>query len=589
MQTLKQFVKECCIKSIETLYQKSFSNLEISTTRTEFTGHYTLVIFPLVKELKKNPETLANEIGIYLKENHTDIQSFNVVKGFLNIELSSTLLSNYLLHNYSKPDFGKLDKNSKKIMVEYSSPNTNKPLHLGHIRNNLLGFSISSILDFAGYEVLKTQIINDRGIHICKSMLAWIKFGNGETPTSNSTKGDHLVGKYYVAFDQEYQKQIADLVEQGLPKEQAKKEAPILIEAQELLLKWEQNNVEVRKTWEMMNSWVYEGFAKSYTRLGVSFDFVQYESDTYVLGKNLVYEGLEKKVFYKKEDGSVWCDLTSDGLDEKLLLRSDGTSVYMTQDLGTAVERMQKYTINELIYTVGNEQDYHFQVLFLILKKLGYNSGNQLKHLSYAMVDLPEGKMKSREGTVVDADDLMEEMFQTAKSISLELGKLDGFTEEQQNQLFEQIGMGSLKYFLLKVDPKKRILFNPKESIDFNGNTGSFIQYAHARINSLLKKANTSNLEFSENQWNDAEQKIIIHLDGFQEVIEKSAKELNPSLIANYVFELVKLYNSFYQNTQIIKEENISLQHQRLALSNLVKNTIKNSLSLLGVESPNQM
>ena len=355
------------------------------------------------------------------------------------------------------------------------------------------------------------------------------------------------------------------------------------------MLKWEQNDVEVRKTWEMMNSWVYEGFAKSYTRLGVSFDFVQYESDTYVLGKNLVYEGLEKKVFYKKEDGSVWCDLTSDGLDEKLLLRSDGTSVYMTQDLGTAVERMQKYTINELIYTVGNEQDYHFQVLFLILKKLGYNSENQLKHLSYAMVDLPEGKMKSREGTVVDADDLMEEMFQTAKSISLELGKLDGFTEEQQNQLFEQIGMGSLKYFLLKVDPKKRILFNPKESIDFNGNTGSFIQYAHARINSLLKKANTSNLEFSENQWNDAEQKIIIHLDGFQEVIEKSAKELNPSLIANYVFELVKLYNSFYQNTQIIKEENISLQHQRLALSNLVKNTIKNSLSLLGVESPNQM
>ncbi|MCB9203022.1 MAG: arginine--tRNA ligase [Flavobacteriales bacterium] len=589
MKSIKLFFKTCCKEAIESLYNINIDSLEIQTTRDEFVGHYTLVVFPLIKLLKKNPTILTEEIGKHLIEKHHEFKSYNSVKGFLNVEIDTSVFYDFIKTNYFSKSFGISEKNNQKIMVEYSSPNTNKPLHLGHIRNNLLGFSISRILDASGYEVLKTQIINDRGIHICKSMIAWMLYGNNETPESTGMKGDHFVGKYYVKFDQEYQKQINELVEQGQTKDEAKKNAPILLKAQELLVKWEQNESETRKVWKMMNDWVYSGFNESYKRLGVEFDFIQYESDTYILGKDKVLEGLEKGIFYKKEDNSVWCNLEEDGLDEKLLLRKDGTSVYMTQDIGTAIERIEKYNTDELIYTVGNEQDYHFQVLFLILKKLGYNQNDNLKHLSYGMVDLPEGKMKSREGTVVDADDLMEEMHQTAKTISLELGKLESFNEEEKEELYEQIGIGGLKYFLLKVDPKKRILFNPKESIDFNGNTASFIQYAHARINSLLAKSEETNFDFELGSFNDSEEKILLHLDLFSEIIEKSAKELNPALIANYTFELVKLYNSFYQNCSVLKEENQEIRKQRLALSQLTKTTIKNALYLLGIDAPNRM
>ena len=474
-------------------------------------------------------------------------------------------------------------------MVEYSSPNTNKPLHLGHIRNNLLGFSVAQILEEAGYDVIKTQIINDRGIHICKSMLAWEKFGNGETPVTTNTKGDKFVGNYYVEFDKNYKKEIADLVKQGIGVEQAKKEAPVMKEAQKMLVDWENGDATVRALWEEMNSWVYKGFNETYKRLGVDFDQVQYESNTYILGKDLIQEGLDKGVLYQKEDGSVWCDLTDEGLDQKLLLRSDGTSVYMTQDLGTAVERFKQNNIQKLIYTVGNEQDYHFQVLFKILKKLGYEWADQLYHLSYGMVELPEGKMKSREGTVVDADDLMQEMYETAKSKAQELGKLETLSEEDKEISYETVGLGALKYFMLKVDPKKKMLFNPAESIDFNGNTGPFIQYTYARIQSLLSKAGTLQTETADIELNQSEKELIMQLTNFKTVVAKSAETLSPALVANYVYDLVKAYNSFYQNNPILNQEDENVKQFRLNISDITAKTIKKSLELLGIGTVNRM
>ncbi|MFY7814599.1 MAG: arginine--tRNA ligase, partial [Chryseobacterium taeanense] len=474
-------------------------------------------------------------------------------------------------------------------MVEYSSPNTNKPLHLGHIRNNLLGFSVAQILEEAGYDVLKTQIINDRGIHICKSMLAWEKFGNGETPETTGIKGDKFVGNYYVKFDQEYKKEIAELVAQGVAEEQAKKDAPLMKEAQKMLLDWENGDEKVRNLWNEMNSWVYKGFDETYKRLGVDFDQVQYESNTYILGKDLIQEGLDKGVLYQKEDGSVWCDLTDEGLDQKLLLRSDGTSVYMTQDLGTAVERFKQNDIQKLIYTVGNEQDYHFQVLFKILGKLGYSWADQLYHLSYGMVELPNGKMKSREGTVVDADDLMQEMHNIAKAAAEELGKLENLTEEEKAENYESVGMGALKYFILKVDPKKKMLFNPEESIDFNGNTGPFIQYTYARIQSLLAKANFEYKEVDGVILNEYEKALVMQLANYKVVVQKAAEVLSPALVANYVYDLVKTYNSFYQSNPIMNHEDENVKQIRLNLSDLTAKTIKKSLNLLGIKTVNRM
>ena len=478
---------------------------------------------------------------------------------------------------------------AQSVMVEYSSPNTNKPIHLGHIRNNLLGYSVAQIFKAAGHKVQKIQIINDRGIHICKSMIAWEKFGNGETPETSGLKGDHLVGKYYVEFDKHYREEIKDLMAKGQSEDDAKKNAPLFKEAQEMLLKWEAGDENVRELWAKMNGWVYDGFAETYKRLGVDFDHYQYESNTYLLGKNLIQKGLDSGVFYRKDDGSVWIDLRADGLDEKLVLRSDGTSVYMTQDLGTAVERFETFDIDKLIYVVGNEQDYHFKVLFLILKKLGYKWADTLEHLSYGMVNLPDGKMKSREGTVVDADELMEDMFQTAKEISSELGKLDDYSDDEKDKLYEIIGMGALKYYILKVDPKKGILFDPKESVDFNGNTGPFIQYTYARIQSILRKESPKEFDMNSIELNEAEIEIIRHLNNFEETIQKSAEDLSPALVANYVYDLVKLFNSFYQNYSVLKAENEDLKNFRIHLSQWVSNAISNSLSLLGIISPEKM
>jgi len=585
---LKSYIKEQCIKAIESLFQIQVEDVEIQITKEEFEGDYTLVVFPLVKLVKQKPEEVANKIGTYLTDKE-DFVSFNVVKGFLNLTLNPTIFTRLLKEKFKTEDFTLTEKNPKKIMVEYSSPNTNKPIHLGHIRNNLLGFSISNILKAAGNEVIKGQIINDRGIHICKSMLAWEKYGNGETPESTGIKGDHLVGKYYVIFDQKYKQEITHLVSTGVGAEEAKKKAPILLEAQEMLKKWEAGDPEIRTLWEKMNSWVYAGFNKTYQRLGVDFDLVQYESNTYLLGKDVIEEGLKKGVLFKKEDGSVWADLTDEGLDQKLLLRGDGTSVYITQDLGTAVERFNKYNLNELIYTVGNEQDYHFQVLFLILKKLGYSWADKLYHLSYGMVDLPSGKMKSREGTVVDADELMEEMHQEAVRKTTELGKLEGYTEIEKQQVNELIGLGALKYFILKVDPKKRILFDPNESIEFNGNTGPFIQYTYARTCSVLRKASHEPIEIKHKNLNEAELKLIILLSIYEDIIEKSAKDLNPALIANYIYEVSKEYNSFYQNNRILDADIEEEQQIRLAITQWTGNVIKDGLQLLGIGAPERM
>ncbi len=583
---IKQHIQNSISEILKNNYQIENLTLEVQQNKTDFEGDFTVVIFPLVKLAKKSPDVLGNELGEELKKQGA-IENFNVVKGFLNLTINNSAF----VQNFKeiKAQFDVKENKNQTVMVEYSSPNTNKPLHLGHIRNNLLGFSVAQILKEAGYNVVKTQIINDRGIHICKSMLAWEKFGKGKTPETTGLKGDKLVGNYYVEFDKNYKAQISELKEQGLDEETAKKQAPIIIEAQKMLLDWEQNKLEVRELWEKMNSWVYAGFNETYKRLGVDFDQVQYESNTYILGKDIIEEGLAKGVFFKKEDNSVWIDLTEDGLDQKLVLRGDGTSVYMTQDLGTAVERFKQNDIQKLIYTVGNEQDYHFQVLFLILKKLGFDWANQLYHLSYGMVELPEGKMKSREGTVVDADDLMQEMYVTAKEKSEELGKLEGLSDEEKEKSYEIVGLGALKYFMLKVDPKKKMLFNPAESIDFNGNTGPFIQYTYARIQSLLNRANFVEADFGNYQPNVSEKELIMQLSNFKDVVEKAAETLSPAQVANYVYDLVKTYNSFYQNNPVMTLEDENAKQFKLQISDLTAKTIKKSLNLLGISVVNRM
>ncbi|MBV8327973.1 arginine--tRNA ligase [Chryseobacterium sp.] len=584
---IKYIIEEKLSEVILNVFQLKDIKLEVQENKTEFEGDFTIVTFPLVKQLKKNPESIGVELGEALTEQTDLFESFNVVKGFLNVKVKNQLF----MDNFRSVSsgFSSIEKKNATVMVEYSSPNTNKPLHLGHIRNNLLGFSVAQILKEAGYDVIKTQIINDRGIHICKSMLAWEKFGNGETPEATHTKGDKFVGNYYVEFDKNYKKEIAELTEQGIGEEQAKKEAPMMKEAQKMLVDWENGDETVRNLWAEMNSWVYKGFNETYKRLGVNFDQVQYESNTYILGKDLIQEGLDKGVLYKKEDGSVWCDLTDEGLDQKLLLRSDGTSVYMTQDLGTAVERFKQNDIQKLIYTVGNEQDYHFQVLFKILKKLGYEWADQLYHLSYGMVELPEGKMKSREGTVVDADDLMQEMYETAKSKAQELGKLENLSEEDKEASYETVGLGALKYFMLKVDPKKKMLFNPAESIDFNGNTGPFIQYTYARIQSLLSKADDVQKDTADVILNQSEKELTMQLANFKTVVAKAAETLSPALVANYVYDLVKAYNSFYQNNPILNQDDENVKQFRLNVSDLTAKTIKKSLELLGIGTVNRM
>ncbi|MCC9034478.1 arginine--tRNA ligase [Chryseobacterium sp. Ch-15] len=693
---IKDIIEQKLAEVILNVYQLKDIKLEIQENKTEFEGDFTIVTFPLVKQLKKNPESIGVELGEGLTTQTELLESFNVVKGFLNVKVKNQFFVDQF--KTVSDQFSTIEKKNATVMVEYSSPNTNKPLHLGHIRNNLLGFSVAQILKEAGYDVIKSQIINDRGIHICKSMLAWEKFGKGETPATDHVKGDKFVGHYYVAFDkelkrqtqiiyedfrinkfekfdtpkkdevfglnekinsleskkndlinnlnydeissfhQQFEIQLETALDNDLPivsvpnnvlknieaeedlvlikkqskkfleifksvlevedkldaeksnlKEICKSSSDIMKEAQQMLLDWENGDEKVRNLWSEMNSWVYEGFNQTYKRLGVDFDQVQYESNTYILGKDLIQEGLDKGVLYQKEDGSVWCDLTAEGLDEKLLLRSDGTSVYMTQDLGTAVQRFKENDIQKLIYTVGNEQDYHFQVLFKVLGKLGYSWADQLYHLSYGMVELPNGKMKSREGTVVDADDLMQEMHNIAKSAAEELGKLDNLTEEEKAENYESVGMGALKYFMLKVDPKKKMLFNPEESIDFNGNTGPFIQYTFARIQSLLIKANYLNREIAEVELNQHEKEVIMQLANYKSVVEKAAEVLSPALVANYLYDLVKSYNSFYQSNIILKLEDENLKQFRLNLSNLTAQTIKKSLSLLGIGTVNRM
>lgn len=580
-------------KALKDLYNLESTGITFQKTRKEFEGDFTLVTFPFTKESKKSPEVLGKEIGEYLQKHNSSVTAFNVVKGFLNISLSDSFWLAYFNSVKDNSDVGRKKKNSsgKTIMLEYSSPNTNKPLHLGHIRNNLLGYSVAEILKANGHKVIKTNIINDRGIHICKSMLAWQKFGNGETPESSGMKGDHLVGKYYVAFDKAYKKEIEQLVQSGKSKEEAEKEAPLMLEAQDMLRRWEAGNKAVVELWKTMNEWVYKGFDVTYHALGVDFDKLYYESNTYILGKEVVQEGLAKGVFYKKENGSVAIDLSKEGLDEKIVLRSDGTSVYITQDLGTAIERFKEFPdLQQLIYTVGNEQDYHFKVLFKILEKLGYSWAKECYHLSYGMVELPEGKMKSREGTVVDADELIQEMFSTAESTTKELGKVEGFSQEELHTLFNTIGLGALKYFILKVDPKKKMLFDPKESIDFNGHTGPFIQYTHARIKSVLRK---SELDFSKEipalKIESVERELIKLIYEFESVVEEAGKTYSPAAIANYVYELTKLYNRFYHEHSILKEENELVKKFRLQLSQTCANIIANAMNLLGIKVPERM
>ncbi|MGX9986599.1 arginine--tRNA ligase [Soonwooa purpurea] len=585
---IKDSIQQKVSEIVNNLYQVQDIKLEVQQNKTDFEGDFTVVVFPLVKLLKKSPDAIGLELGNELTNEVDYIDSFLTVKGFLNLKVNNTFFLDNFENTYS--DFDNVEAKNQTVMVEYSSPNTNKPLHLGHIRNNLLGFSVAQILEADGYDVIKTQIINDRGVHICKSMWAWEKFGNNTTPESENLKGDKLVGNFYVEFDKNLKLEVAKLIAEGIDEETAKRQAPSMLAVQQMLLDWENGVEEVRDLWTKMNSWVYAGFNETYQRLGVAFDQVQYESNTYILGKDIIQEGLRNGVLFKKEDGSVWADLTDENLDQKLLLRSDGTSVYMTQDLGTAVERFKDNDIQKLIYTVGNEQDYHFQVLFLILKKLGYSWAEQLFHLSYGMVELPNGKMKSREGTVVDADDLMQEMYLTAKEKSQELGKLEHLNEQEKEESYEKVGIGALKYFILKVDPKKKMLFNPEESIDFNGNTGPFIQYTYARIQSLLSKANYQKAEISKAYGINANEKdLIMILSNFKEVISKSAEQLSPALVANYVYDLVKVYNSFYQNNPILNQEDKNIVQFRLQISDLTAKTIKKSLSLLGIGVVNRM
>lgn len=595
MQNLNEILKQHIVQAAHELYNVSLDTVELQQTKKEFVGDVTLVVFPLLRHIKANPVQLGEQIGEYLKVRLPElVTDYNVIKGFLNLVIADSYYLNFLSEIKDNSQFGLATPNSKEaILVEYSSPNTNKPLHLGHIRNNLLGYSVAEILKAAGHKVYKTQIINDRGIHICKSMVAWQRFGNGETPESTGLKGDKLVGNYYVAFDKAYKAEIQELVEQGKTKEEAEKQAPIFVAAQEMLREWEAGKPEVIELWKQMNGWVYDGFAVTYKNLGVDFDSYYYESNTYLLGKDIVELGLQKGVFFKKDDGSVWCDLTADGLDEKLVLRADGTSVYITQDMGTATQRVSDYPdVKGMVYTVGNEQDYHFKVLFLILKKLGYDWASHLYHLSYGMVDLPSGKMKSREGTVVDADDLIAEMEQTAKEISQELGKLDGYTEAQKEALYHTIGLGALKYYILKVDPKKRILFDPKESIDFQGNTGPFIQYTYARIQSILRKyaeigAVTTGV-MPENL-HEKEKILLKSITLFPSVVQDAADNYSPAVIANYVYDLVKDFNSFYQNVSILGEEEDRKRHFRVALSKKIAEIIAVALKMLGIQVPDRM
>ncbi|MBQ7575020.1 MAG: arginine--tRNA ligase [Bacteroidales bacterium] len=588
-----QLLTEKAVQAVKALYGAEVpeSMLQFQATRKDFEGDVTLVVFPLLRTSRKGPEQTAQEMGEWLSANVPEVASFNVVKGFLNIKLSAAYWAGVLKAIASDPGFGQLPSTGKTVMVEFSSPNTNKPLHLGHVRNNLLGWSVSKLLEACGHKVVKVNLVNDRGIHICKSMLAWLKCGNGATPESTGKKGDHLIGDYYVKFNDLLKAEVKELVAGGMDEEEAEKNAPILREAQEMLVKWEQGDPEVVALWKKMNGWVYEGFDKTYESLGIKFDRIYYESQTYKNGKSLVAEGLEKGVFYRRDDGSVWCDLTGDGLDEKLLLRKDGTSVYMTQDLGTAQQRYDEYKFDELIYVVGNEQNYHFQVLKLILKKLGFGWSDAIYHLSYGMVELPEGKMKSREGTVVDADDLIEKMYATAKETSLELGKLEGMPEAEQEELFRMLGLGALKYFIIKVDPRKTMLFDPKESIDFNGNTGPFIQYTHARIKSILRKAAEQGIEASATGAPvlEKEQSIIQLLSSYPDKVREAGEAHSPAIIANYAYELAKEFNQYYHDVTILREEDAAVRSQRLLLIGEIASVLVKAMDILGIRLPERM
>ena len=595
---IQKLLKETTAKAIKSLYSAdaNLDQITFSTTRKEFVGDFTLVVFPFLKISKQKPEDTAAAIGAFLRDNLAEVADFNVVKGFLNIQLSATFWTEFLNDAIADNRFGMKPKGSsgKTFMVEYSSPNTNKPLHLGHIRNNLYGYSVAQILEANGHNVIKANLVNDRGIHICKSMLAWQKWGNGATPESLGVKGDKLVGDYYVRFDKEYKKQIADLKAQGMSDDDAANKAPIILEAREMLRKWEAGDKEVVDLWKTMNGWVYAGFDVTYKALGISFDKIYYESQTYMLGKSIVMKGLEDGVLFKKDDNSIWIDLTADGLDQKLLLRGDGTSVYMTQDLGTAHQRFEQYKLDELLYVVGNEQIYHFQVLKLVLKKLGFDWSDHITHLSYGMVELPEGKMKSREGTVVDADDLIAEMVNTARETSDELGKLQEFNDDYKSQIYNMVGLGALKYFILKVDPKKTMLFNPKESIDFNGNTGPFIQYTHARICSVLRKAEESGLKVADKidaatQLNEKEMQLAKLIFDFPAVVADAGTNYSPALIANHLYSLAKEYNQFYHDCSILKEEDSNVRSFRLALSKLTAKVIKTGSALMGIQVPERM
>ena len=591
---IENFVTEAARRAAEALYGPlEGEQLQLQKTRREFEGDYTLVTFPLLRRSRKSPEATATELGTYMKEHNPEISSFNVVKGFLNLVLDGSFWADRFDELAAQENYGCQPSTGRTVMIEYSSPNTNKPLHLGHIRNNMLGYSVAQILQANGHRVIKANLVNDRGIHICKSMLAWKLYGDGETPASTGMKGDHLVGKYYVEFDKHYKAQIKELMAEGQSEEEAKKNAPIMREAQEMLRKWEAKDPEVYALWEMMNGWVYEGFDVTYRALGVDFDKVYYESQTYLLGKSLVEEGLRKGVFYRRPDNSVWIDLRADGLDEKLLLRGDGTSVYMTQDLGTAYRRFEDNRLDDMIYVVGNEQNYHFQVLKLVLKKLGYAEwSDHITHLSYGMVELPEGKMKSREGTVVDADDLIADMVHTAREMSAELGKLDGCTEEEANAVSTMVGLGALKYFILKVDPKKTMLFDPRESIDFNGNTGPFIQYTHARICSVLRKAAEAGIDYSEPvraPYLPEERELVKMLTEYPSVVKAAGENFAPSLIAAYVYELAKQFNGYYHDHSILKEEQADVRRMRLRLAQQVARVIRLGMKLLGIDVPERM
>ena len=593
---IEENISKAVVDAVKSLYgiEVAENGIQLQKTKSDFEGDITLVVFPFTKTARKQPEVIGNEIGQWLTENTDIVDKYNVIKGFLNLSISKDNWISTLNNIYNDKKYGTKEETpeSPLMMIEYSSPNTNKPLHLGHVRNNLLGYSISQIQKANGWKVVKTNIVNDRGIHICKSMLAWLKYGNGETPASTGMKGDHLIGKYYVEFDKHYKAELKELQAKGMSEDEAKANSSLMKEAQAMLLKWEQNDPEIRSLWQMMNEWVYAGFDETYKRLGVDFDKIYYESNTYLEGKEKVEAGLKKGNFYRREDGSVWADLTSDGLDEKLLLRSDGTSVYMTQDIGTAKLRYQDYPIDKMVYVVGNEQNYHFQVLSLLLDKLGFKWGKELVHFSYGMVELPNGKMKSREGTVVDADDLMDGMIEEAAQTSAALGKLENCTKEEIDNINRMVGLGALKYFILKVDPRKNMTFNPEESIDFNGNTGPFIQYTCARIKSILRKASEQGIDIKEVKGITLQEKevsLIQNLTSYPSIVEQAGKDFSPALIANYVYDLVKEYNQFYQTSPILKEENAETMNMRLMLSACTVKVIESGMSLLGIEMPEKM